>query len=143
MPLIRRRRKLPLRVEDVMSTPPIVIVRDEPIEKAAKLMCDNKVSSVLVVDKDGKLVGIITERDIVFAVASGKIGKGLPVWMFMTENPVTVTSQAPLTEALEKMRSINVRHLPVVDDEGKPVGALSIRDVVEAMVVLMGLIARE
>ncbi len=143
MPLIRRRRKLPLRVEDVMSTPPIVIDRDEPIEKAAKLMCDNRVGSVLVVDKDRKLAGIITERDIVFAVASGKIGKGLPVWMFMTENPVTVTPQAPLTEALEKMRSINVRHLPVVDNEGKPVGALSIRDVVEAMVVLMGLIARE
>ena len=76
MPFIRRKRKLLLGVEDLMSTPPITIDCDEPVEKAAKLMYENNIGSVIVVDKDGKIEGILTERDIVFAIANEKIGKG-------------------------------------------------------------------
>ncbi len=138
MPFIRRKRKLPLRVEDLMSTPPVTIDRDEPLEKAAKLMYENNIGSVIVVGKDGRIEGILTERDLVFAIARGKIGRNMPVWMFMTENPITVNPGTPIIDALKTMREANIRHLPVVDKEGKPVGMLSLRDIVEAIVVLLG-----
>ncbi len=138
MPFIRRKRRLPLRVEDLMSTPPVTIDRDEPLEKAAKLMYENNIGSVIVVGKDGKIEGILTERDLVFAIARGKIGGNMPVWMFMTENPITVNPGTPIIDALKTMREANIRHLPVVDKEGKPVGMLSLRDIVEAIVVLLG-----
>ena len=121
-----------------MSTPPITIDRDEPIEKASKLMYENNIGSVIVVDKDGRIEGILTRRDLVFAIANEKIGKGYPVWMFITENPITVSSGTPIMDVLRTMRETNIRHLPVVDKEGKPVGMLSIRDVVEAIMILLG-----
>ncbi len=139
MPFIRRKRKIPLRVEDLMSTPPITIDRDEPVEKAAKLMHENNIGSLIVVDKEGKVEGIITERDLVFAIANDKIGKGYPVWMLMTENPLTVNPGTPITEALRIMSEANIRHLPVVDREGKPLGMLSLRDVIEAVIVLFSM----
>ena len=138
MPFIRRKRKLPLRVEDLMSTPPIIIDRDQPVEKAAKLMYENNVGSIIVVDKNGKIEGILTERDLVFAVANGKVGKNYPVWMLMTENPITVNPGTPIIDALKTMRRANIRHLPVVDREGKPLGMLSMRDIVEAIITLLG-----
>ena len=58
--------------------------------------------------------------------------------MFMTENPITVNPGTPIMDALKTMREANIRHLPVVDKEGKPVGILSIRDVVEAIMLLLG-----
>ncbi len=137
MPFIRRRRRIPLRVEDLMSAPAITIDRDKPLEEAAKLMKENNIGSVIVVSKDGKIEGIITERDLVFAMAEGKVGKNYPVWMFMTENPITVEPGTPIIDALKLMRDANIRHLPVVDKEGKPVGMLSIRDLVEAIVTLL------
>ena len=121
-----------------MSTPPITIDRDEPIEKASKLMYENNIGSVIVVDKDGRIEGILTRRDLVFAIANEKIGKGYPVWMFITENPITVSSGTPIMDVLRTMREANIRHLPVVDKEGKPVGMLSIRDIVEAIMILLG-----
>jgi len=137
VPFIRRRRKVPLRVEDLMSTPAITIDRDAPLEDAAKLMKENNIGSVIVVSKEGRIEGIITERDLVFAMAEGKVGRKYPIWMFMTENPLTISPGAPITEALKIMRDANIRHLPVVDKEGKPIGMLSIRDLVEAIVTLL------
>ncbi len=66
-----------------------------------------------------------------------KVGKNYPVWMFMTENPITVEPGTPIIDALKLMRDANIRHLPVVDKEGKPVGMLSFRDLVEAIVTLL------
>ena len=122
-----------------MSTPPIVVDRDKSLEEAAKLMRENNIGSVIVVSKDGTIEGILTERDIVFAVAEGKIGKNFPVWMFMSENPLTVSPGTPVIEALRMMREANIRHLPVVDKNKKPVGMISIRDIVEAVMMLLGM----
>lgn len=137
MPLLRRRRSLPLRVEDVMSTPPITADMETPVEQVAKIMDDNKVSSVMVVNKENKLVGIFTDRDLRFAVAGGKIGKGLPIHMLMTENPITVSPHTLITEAVRKMRDADIKHLPVVDEEGKPKGIVAIKDIIDVVWLLM------
>lgn len=137
MPFLRRRRSFPLRVGDIMSTPPITARRDDSIEEMAKIMYDNLIGSVIIVDEEGKLEGIVTERDIIYAVAKDKVGKGLPVYMIMTENPITTTSDTPVMEAVITMRESNIRHLPVIDRERRPVGMLSLRDVLDAVTTLM------
>ncbi|MEM1984639.1 MAG: CBS domain-containing protein [Candidatus Korarchaeum sp.] len=139
MPLLRRKRELPLRVEDVMTSPAVTVKMDTPVEEAAKVMDERRISSILVVDDNGKLVGIFTDRDLRFAAANGKIGKGIPIHMLMTENPITISPGEPITEALRKMRDVDVKHLPVVDKENKPVGVIAARDVLDAVMMLMQL----
>jgi CBS domain-containing protein len=138
---IRRRKGLPVRATDVMSTPPITAEETMPIEEVAKKMFENNVSSVMVVDSTGRLVGIVTEKDVVSAVAIGKIGSNLPVARFMKENPITVTPDTPLDEVLEKMRRFNIRHLPVVDKDGKPIGMVSQRDLLDVVLTLLKIIS--
>ncbi|ADG90370.1 CBS domain-containing protein [Thermosphaera aggregans] len=141
MSFIRRRKGLPVRATDVMSTPPITAEETMPIEEVAKKMFENNVSSVMVVDSTGRLVGIVTEKDVVGAVAIGKIGSNLPVARFMKENPITVTPDTPLDEVLEKMRRFNIRHLPVVDKDGKPIGMVSQRDLLDVVLTLLKIIS--
>jgi CBS domain-containing protein len=138
---MRRRKGLPVRATDVMSTPPITAEETMPIEEVAKKMFENDVSSVMVVDSTGRLVGIVTEKDVVGAVAIGKIGSNLPVARFMKENPITVSPDTPLDEVLEKMRRFNIRHLPVVDKDGKPIGMVSQRDLLDVVLTLLKIIS--
>ncbi|MCC6033546.1 MAG: CBS domain-containing protein [Desulfurococcaceae archaeon] len=137
MPVIRRSRKFPIRVADIMSTPPITAGENAPVEEIAKIMNENNIGSVMIVDSRGVLTGIITERDLIYAIANGKIGKGLPAYMIMTENPVTIEPGSPIDEALQKMRENNIRHLPVVNSEKKPVGMVSLRDVIDAVLAFI------
>ena len=143
LPFLKKRRHIGLRVEDLMTAPPITINRDEPIEKAAQLMYENRIGSVLVVDEEGKLVGIVTERDMIYAIVGGKVGKKLPVWEIMTENPITTTPDELLVNAIEKMRDAKIRHLPVVDREGRPVGMLSMRDVLDYLLTILHVAMKE
>ena len=140
MPLLKRRREIPLRVGDIMSTPPITVNEKTPVEEVARVMNDNNISSVMVVNDAGELVGIFTDRDLRFAVAEGKVGKGLPVHMLMTENPITVTPSTSVIEAMRKMREVNVKHLPVVEDK-RPVGMITSRDIVDAAWLLFEVLA--
>jgi CBS domain-containing protein len=63
-----------------------------------------------------------------------------PAWSFMTENPVVVKDSDLITTAMEKMRELNIRHLPVVNDEGKVVGIISFRDIVDSASLLLSLL---
>jgi CBS domain-containing protein len=123
-------------IKDIMSKPPLTVRKDASVQEAAKVMFNNRVGSVLVVDEDGKLTGIVTERDLVYLVASGKLhlASEYPVWEIMTENPVTANPNETVEDALLRMKEINVRHLPVVDEDGKPVGVVSIRDILSYMI---------
>lgn len=125
-----------------MSKPPIVVHKNDSVQEAAKLMFNNRIGSVLVVDEEGKLVGIVTERDLVYLVSLGKshLASEYPVWQLMTENPVTAKPTDTIEEALSRMKEINVRHLPVVDEDGKPIGVLSIRDIIDFMLRMIRII---
>uniref|UniRef100_A0A7C2BLK4 CBS domain-containing protein n=1 Tax=Thermosphaera aggregans TaxID=54254 RepID=A0A7C2BLK4_9CREN len=141
MSFMRRKKGLPVRASDVMSTPPVTAEETTSIEDVAKKMFENDVSSIMVVDTAGRLVGIVTEKDVVGAVAIGKIGSNIPVARFMKENPITVSPDTPLDEVLEKMRRFNIRHLPVVDKDGKPVGMVSQRDLLDVVLTLLKIIS--
>jgi len=128
LPPFYPRRKIPLMAKDIMASPPVVIGDKARLSEAARLMCEKRIGSVLVVDESGRLIGIVTERDLACAVA--KKCEDVPVWGVMTENPVTVKPETPVEEVVRIMGELGVRHMPVVDEDGKPVGVISIRDIV-------------
>lgn len=91
----------------------------------------HNVGSVLILNGD-ELVGIFTERDLVRAFDEGAKPEDL-VSDFMTRNPIVVNPEESLESALQKMLAHGIRHLPVVSPEGRVLGVVSLRDVVEAL----------
>ncbi|MCS6850676.1 MAG: CBS domain-containing protein [Gemmataceae bacterium] len=107
---------------------PITVKADATIREAIQTMMSHSVGSLLVVDDDGRLIGVFTERDILTKIAGRPEGwMDLPVGPFMTPKPECVTSNDTLAFALHKMDIGGYRHLPVVR-EGKPEGVISVRD---------------
>ncbi len=98
------------------------------IRECAYIMKEWRSSAVLVV-KDDKLLGILTERDIVYrCVALACPMDTLRVWSVMTKDPQTIHKDKPFGHALHLMYEAGFRHMPVVDDEGKVVGLLAAQD---------------
>lgn len=101
---------------------------DNSIKDAAEEMLRHKVGAVVVVD-GGDLVGVLTERDIVFrCVAAGQSPDVAVAAEIMTRDPVTVSIDDPISEALAARIGNAFRHLPVMDGT-KVVGLLSYRDI--------------
>jgi len=112
-----------LRPAPALTVPPSATVGE-----AIRTMMANQVGAVLVADEQGRLLGIFSERDLLTKVAGEHTDwEGRAVREFMTPNPETVTAADKLAFVLHKMDIGGYRHLPVMD-EGKPVGVVSVRD---------------
>jgi CBS domain-containing protein len=88
--------------------------------------------SVAVINSD-RLVGIITERDLVRAIADGVDPKQATAGVVMTPNPATVSADEDVSVVALKMMRLGIRHLPVIDPTGKAVGLLSARNLVAVL----------
>ena len=100
----------------------------DTILTAAKKMADAHIAALIIVDADGMLIGIITERDLTQKVlAAGKNGNTTIVGDIMTANPDTLAPDDSARDALELMQTRGYRPLPVAED-GKCVSIVSIRD---------------
>ncbi len=133
LPIYKRHiKQVNAKARDFMNSPPVLVSEDSRIEHAADLMWENRFGSVIIVDKNGMLAGIVTERDIIFAVTKSMIGKNASVSKIMSRNTITVGPDESIAAAIDKMREANVRHLPVMGKDGRPIGMISIRDVVDA-----------
>jgi CBS domain-containing protein len=110
-------------VRDLMSPKRELVDPQDAVISAIELMVERDVGSVLVVDRAGRLVGIFTERDLLrhYLEAQSKF-LYLTVDQVMTSPVVTVSPTTTLDAALDLMTIKNIRHLPVVDKEGKVVG---------------------
>lgn len=113
------------RVGELMTAPVAAIDADRPVAEAARLMADRRISSLVVVDDSGRLRGILTERDILRLVAAGPDRLAQPVGTAMTAPVHAIEADAPVYRALARMARLGVRHLPVVDDDDRPVGMLT------------------
>ena len=102
------------------------------IGEAVEIMQKNKIGSVLITDDDGVLKGIVTERDILMKV-TGLITdlKGTAITQIMTADPVTLKEDDKVAYVMNNMHVGRFRHVPIVDDDEKPIGIVSIRDVVD------------
>ena len=101
-----------------------------PLVVAARRMRDRNVGAAVVVDPQGTVAGIFTERDLLRAVAEGVDPEGGEVRAHMTSDPVTLPSNHSPSEAAKLMSDGRFRHIPVVDS-GELVGIVSIRDLVQ------------
>ncbi|MCB2092085.1 MAG: CBS domain-containing protein [Alphaproteobacteria bacterium] len=100
--------------------------------ETAKVLRENKIGAILVCDKDGKMCGVISERDIVIAIArSGAPILDKAVGDFMTTGVYTCKAEDTIKQVMEVMTSRRIRHLPVVGAGGTIVGMISIGDVVK------------
>jgi CBS domain-containing protein len=107
---------------------PITLHAGASVRQVIQTMLANNIGSVLLVDDDGKLVGIFSERDLLKKLAGIRPDYAdLPARDFMTPSPETVTAANTLDFALHKMDCGGYRHLPVVAD-GRPTGVISVRD---------------
>jgi CBS domain-containing protein len=125
-------------VEQVMTPDPITIRSDEPLSSAARLLEENEISGVPVVDENGALVGVLSESDLVRARATEHLWSrwpGLSVRHLMHTPVLTADRTMSLEEAAVMMERAHVHRLVVVgDDQQTPVGIISTSDIVRAMV---------
>ncbi|MGE0766478.1 MAG: CBS domain-containing protein [Hyphomicrobiaceae bacterium] len=108
----------------VQEQKPIVLASDSTMLEACRLMADHAVGSILVVDKGNSLVGILTGRDVVRALALGLDAGRTLLGQVMTRDPATITPDKTAIDALRMMWDGGYRHLPVVDG-GRVLGVLS------------------
>jgi CBS domain-containing protein len=101
------------------------------LKSAVALLAEKRIGAVLVLGADNRIVGILSERDIVRAVAeSGAAALDEPVSRSMTRKVSTCTESETIASLMERMTEGKFRHLPVVD-QGRLVGIISIGDVVK------------
>ena len=113
-----------MKVKDLMTPNPTVCRSEDTASQAATLMKQEDCGAIPVVKDGGKLVGIVTDRDIVVrVVAAGKDPRSTPVSAVMSADPVTLKPDADADEAEKLMADRQVRRLPVVEN-GKLVGIL-------------------
>jgi CBS domain-containing protein len=149
---------MPTTVADVMSHDPIVVKPQTPLQEAIQLIAEKRVSGLPVVDDQGKLVGIISETDLMWQETGAtpppyimvldsviylenparyeqELHKALgqTVAEVMTKEAIATKPDQPLREAAQLMHDRDVRRLPVVDPAGKVVGVLTRGDIVRFM----------
>jgi sulfide:quinone oxidoreductase len=139
---LRRDRALEALVEDalgespattvgeVMSSDPPTVAPEDTLGEIAELMRRRDLGSVLVADY-GRLIGILTSRDLLRALAGRVHSSEARAREWMTAEPITVSTETALQAAAVLMAEHDIHHLPVVDGE-QPVGMVGMRDVVRA-----------
>jgi CBS domain-containing protein len=123
-----------MNVDHILQNKGRAVTTIEPqrsLLEAAKLLLDKRIGAVVVADSTRPVIGIISERDIVRAVAAeGASALGAPVSRFMTQEVVTCTGRSAINDIMEMMTTGKFRHVPVVEN-GHLVGIISIGDVVK------------
>ncbi|MEW2299744.1 CBS domain-containing protein [Streptomyces sp. NPDC006655] len=128
-----------------MTAPPVTVAPDVGLAEAARRMAAASVGSVLVVDDEGVLVGIVTDRDVALRGLGGGLDGDAGVEAVMSARVVTVDAGDDLRAAYRAFRRTGVRRLPVLE-LGRVVGVLTVDDlfldVFRGLADLLGPVAR-
>ena len=117
-------------IGDVMTGEIVEVAPEDTLGEAAERMAEQGVGSAVVLDS-GRLIGILTERDLLKAVAGRVHTSEARVREWMTVDPVTATEETSADEAMRTMLEHGFRHLPGVDG-GRTVGVVSLRELMRA-----------
>ncbi|ACS90255.1 Inosine-5'-monophosphate dehydrogenase related protein II [Thermococcus sibiricus MM 739] len=121
-----------ITVEQIVKRKAIVIKPTETVERVAKILAKNKVSSAVVMEKD-EIIGIVTDRDILNkVVAKGNDPKEVKVSSIMTKTPITIEYDYDIQDAIELMMGKGVRRL-LVTRLGMPMGFVTAADLLAAL----------
>jgi CBS domain-containing protein len=115
-----------LLVKHIMVENVVTANSNITVKRAIETLYEKHIGSIVVVDDDEKCVGIFTERDVIRVVAKNA-QLNQPIDKVMTKNVVTIQEETSLDEARRLIVTHRIRHLPVVNQENKLVGLLSVR----------------
>lgn len=127
-----------LKVIDMAVHKVAVITPEKGIRESARQMRVEHVGSLVVVDQDGKPIGMLTDRDITIeGVARGVDVDQTTVRDLMTAPVVTATESEGMVTALARMREFGIRRLPIIDSEGKLVGVVTNSNLIKELSELL------
>lgn len=109
---------------------PLFVSSGSSIRQVVETVQAEKAGAVLVVDGK-KLVGIMTERDVLLKVVARDVDYDEPVDKFMTPEPRTLTRENTIGDALNLMNEAGLRNIPILDDKGEAVALFRVRDVID------------
>lgn len=128
-----------MRVAELMQQPVVTVELDTPVREAVVALTDDHISAVPVIDRTGRMVGVVSSTDILTAEAEAaddtareNLFAATPVRDIMTARPLTVTPETDVKDAAQQMLYAEVHRLFVVDED-RVVGVLSTSDIVRAV----------
>ena len=122
-----------MKVRNILATKGgrvITVTPDEAVRQAVALLVEHRIGALIVTDADGQLVGILSERDVMYAAADDEGVFGRPVGVIMTREVIVGMPQDDVLAVAHTMLEKRFRHLPIVD-EGRLIGIISIGDVLK------------
>jgi CBS domain-containing protein len=119
------------KVGAFVKRPPLTATQEATLLDVVKIMATHNVGLVAVVDEAGRPLGVVSERDVIRALARGVQLSAKAIEVGTRGNLLTAKAEDDIYSAIKKMRERGTRHILVVDDAGKLVGVVSIRDLVE------------
>jgi CBS domain-containing protein len=151
----KRRLKKRILVKDVMSKNVIAVKKDTKVSELIEILTKNRISGVPVVDEENRVLGIVTEADLLFTTKTGKIrglrdflkrligeeystlatplSGDLKVEDIMTSPVITASPDMDIEEASKILSEKRIKRLPVVDENGKLIGIITRHDLVSAI----------
>jgi CBS domain-containing protein len=119
-----------LLVKHIMLTNVITASPNMTVKETIKMLYDKHIGCVVAIDEDKKCIGIFTERDAIRLVAKN-VQLDQPLDKVMTKNVITVTEDSSINEVRRIICAHRIRHLPVVNQKGRLVGLLSVRNALD------------
>jgi CBS domain-containing protein len=120
-----------IRVQELMSKPVITCHQDESLSAAAKLLWDHDCGSIVVVDGEARVTGMLTDRDICMATyTQGKAPYELAVRDAMAKQVYSCHATDTIKQVLSRMKQGQIRRLPVVDVDNFPLGMISLNTLI-------------
>ena len=119
------------KVGAFVKRPPLTATQEATLLDVVKIMATHNIGLVAVVDEAGRPLGVVSERDVIRALARGVQLSAKAIEVGTRGNLLTAKTDEDIYSAIKKMRERGTRHILVVDDAGKLVGVVSIRDLVE------------
>ncbi|MGV9168796.1 MAG: CBS domain-containing protein [Promethearchaeia archaeon] len=126
-----------MKVQGIMIEDVVTVQGDTSIKEAIDNLYNRHIGSVIVIDEDSRCEGIFTERDAIRVVATD-VPLDTPLKKVMTRNLKTVPLDATFSKAKRIMDTHHIRHLPVVDNQGRIMGLLSLREILDELFGIHG-----
>jgi Predicted signal-transduction protein containing cAMP-binding and CBS domains len=133
----------PTEVADVMTGKVVTLSPHHNFNDVANLMNDRYFRHCVVVDQTGVVVGVISDRDILRALARNPNSRSKSLDQIMTKHPITVKRNTAIIDAVAKMVAKRINCLPVIDDDGRVCGIVTSTDLLKSYQQLLELVQKQ
>jgi acetoin utilization protein AcuB len=133
----------PTEVADVMTGKVVTLSPHHSFSEAANLMNDRYFRHCVVVDNNRKIIGVISDRDFLRALARNPNSHSKSLDQIMTRNPITVKRNTPIIDAVSKMLAKRINCLPVVEEDGTICGIVTSTDLLKSYQQLLELVRKQ